>query len=164
MNLPVVILEGLILCFLLWLMCFIGIRNGAVGMVHFYEKDVQKRVVELGLTTEEKIKRRSILFKMIGLVLYFGYIIAAVYFVNGARGFVQGFLQSLIIIMIMGVFDKLVIETLWVDHGKAWVIPGTENMRPYIPLKTHIKKWLVTLVVYPVSVALIAWIMSLILK
>ncbi|MCM1489092.1 MAG: hypothetical protein NC203_12080 [Firmicutes bacterium] len=164
MNLPIVILEGLILCFLLWLMCRIGIRNGAVGMAHFYEKDVQKRAVELGLTTEKKIKRRSVIFTTVGLVLYYGYIIAAVYLVNGARGFAQGFLQSLIIIMIMGVFDKLVIEMFWVSHGKSWIIPGTEDLRPYIPPKTQIKKWLATLIVYPVSVALIAWIMSLILK
>lgn len=112
MNLPVVILEGLILCFILWLICRIGIRNGAVAMVHLYEKNVQKRAVELGLTTKEKIKRGAILFKIIGLVLYFVYIIAVVYFVNGARGFVQGFLQSLIIIMIMGVFDRIIIDLL----------------------------------------------------
>ncbi|MCM1334779.1 MAG: hypothetical protein NC084_06620 [Bacteroides sp.] len=164
MNVPVVIAEGLILCLLLWLMCRIGIRNGAVGMVHFYEKDVQKRAVELGLTTEERIKRRSAVFSTVGLILYFGYIMIAVYWINGARGFIQGFLQSLIIIMIMGVFDKFVIETLWVGHAKAWIIPGTEDLRPYIPLKTHIKKWIVTLIVYPISVAVIAWIMSLILK
>ncbi|MCM1023736.1 MAG: hypothetical protein NC395_06720 [Prevotella sp.] len=164
MNLPVIIFEGLILCFLLWLICRIGIRNGAADMVHLYEKDVQKRAVELGLTTKEKIKKSAVLYKIIGLVLNFGYTVAAVYFVNGARGFAQGFLQSLIIIMTMGVFDRIIIDLLWVGHTKAWIIPGTEDLRPYIPLKTHAFKWTVTLVVFPVWAAVIAWVMSVILK
>ena len=49
------ILEGMIMCFILLLICVIGIANGPVGMVTLYEKDVQQRVIALGLTTQEKI-------------------------------------------------------------------------------------------------------------
>ena len=38
-----VIVEGLGLGFLLYLICAIGIKNGAVGMVHLYSSEVQKR-------------------------------------------------------------------------------------------------------------------------
>ena len=58
-----VMIEGLGLGFLLYLICALGIRNGAVGMVHLYSSEVQKRVVENGTTTEEAIKRRSILIR-----------------------------------------------------------------------------------------------------
>ena len=54
------IMEGLGLGFLLYLVCAIGIRNGAVGMIHLYEQKVQNRAVELGMTTEEEIKKRSL--------------------------------------------------------------------------------------------------------
>ena len=37
------IAEGLGLGFLLYLICAIGIRNGAVGMVHRYDLDTKKR-------------------------------------------------------------------------------------------------------------------------
>jgi len=57
------IIEGLGLGLLLYIVCAIGIRNGAVGMVHLYSEDVQNRVVELGLTTAENIKKGSKLFK-----------------------------------------------------------------------------------------------------
>ena len=57
------ILEGLGLGFLLYLICAIGIRNGAVGMVHLYDKAVQERVVKLGMTTMEEIRKRSVRFK-----------------------------------------------------------------------------------------------------
>ncbi len=54
------IAEGLGLGFLLYLICAIGIRNGAVGMVHLYDQKVQESVVGLGLTTEEKIQKRKV--------------------------------------------------------------------------------------------------------
>lgn len=160
MSIPIILLEGILLCFFLWLICYLGTRGGAVGMVHLYGKDVQERAVELKLTTKEKIKKASIRFKTIGLLLYFGYIIIAVYFVNGARGFMQGFLQSLIIIMMMGVFDRVVVDFFWVGHTKHWIIPGTEDLQPYISVKEHLMKWAVTIIVYPAIVALIALVMS----
>ena len=49
-----VILEGIGLGVLLILVCAIGIRKGAVGMVHLYSPEVQNRCITLGLTTHEK--------------------------------------------------------------------------------------------------------------
>ena len=49
-------IEGLGLSIILFIICAVGIRNGAVGMVQLYHKDVQDKCVELGLTTYEKIK------------------------------------------------------------------------------------------------------------
>ena len=45
-----VLLEGVGLGVILMLVCAVGIRNGAVGMVHLYHADVQERCVALGLT------------------------------------------------------------------------------------------------------------------
>ena len=50
------IAEGLGLGALLVIVCALGIRKGAVGMVHLYSPEVQARCVQLGLTTREKIK------------------------------------------------------------------------------------------------------------
>ena len=49
-----VILEGLGLGALLVLVCAVGIRKGAVGMVHLYSPEVQERCITLGLTTTRK--------------------------------------------------------------------------------------------------------------
>lgn len=57
------ILEGLELGALLVLVCAVGIRKGAVGMVHLYSVKVQERCVNKGLTTHKKIKKNSLLFK-----------------------------------------------------------------------------------------------------
>ena len=58
-----IVLEGLGLGFLLYLVCAIGIRNGAVGMVHLYDQKVQERVIELVLMTAEAIRKRSLRFR-----------------------------------------------------------------------------------------------------
>ena len=73
-----VILEGLGLGALLALVCAVGIRKGAVGMVHLYSPAVQQRCVKLGLTTHEKIKRNSQLFKAVCIPGYIGYVLALV--------------------------------------------------------------------------------------
>ena len=91
------ILEGLGLGFLLYLICAIGIRNGAVGMVHLYDQKVQERVVALGLTTAEEIRKRSVLFRSLCLPGYLIYVLICVYVINGARGFWPGFWQGFVI-------------------------------------------------------------------
>ncbi len=50
------LVESLAMCFILLIICVVGIANGPVGSVYFYEPEMQERVVELELTTKEKIK------------------------------------------------------------------------------------------------------------
>ena len=53
------IMEGIAMCFVLLIICVIGIANGPVGLVVFYEQEVKNRVIELGLTTIDRIKKTS---------------------------------------------------------------------------------------------------------
>ena len=92
-----IIPEGLGLGVLLVLVCAVGIRKGAVGMVHLYSREVQDRCVSLGLTTHEKIRRNALLFKVICVPGYIAYVLILVYAVNGASGFWTGFWQMLVI-------------------------------------------------------------------
>ena len=39
---------------------------------------------------------------------------------------------------------------------KAWLIPGTEDLKPYIPKKVLLGKWLATIVGNPLIAALLA--------
>lgn len=94
-----VILEGIGLGVLLVIVCAIGIRKGAVGMVHLYSPEVQNRCVTLGLTTREKIKRNALVFKTVCVPGYIAYVLVCVYALNGAKGFVQGFWQLLVILV-----------------------------------------------------------------
>ncbi len=156
-----ILIEGLALCFVLLMVCVVGIANGPVGSVYFYEPEVQERVVELGLITKKQIKKR---YTIAGAALFIPILFlvpAMVYFLNGARGFWDIFIQIMMVLMIAGLFDRLFIDWFWVGKTKAWLIPGTEDLMPYIPRNTLIKKWIGTLVFYPILAAILAGILSL---
>ena len=156
-----IVMEGIVMCFVLLMVCVIGTANGPVGLVVFYEDDVQQRVVELGLTTRAKIKKTlGITF----IALYAPVLILTplmVYGINGAEGFWEAFWQMSAILWIMGIFDRFFIDWYWVERTKAWIIPGTEDLMPYIPVKTKIGKWIATLLIHPLIAAAIAGVMLL---
>lgn len=157
-----ILMEGMVMCFLLLLTCVIGIANGPVGLVVLYENDVQDRVVELGYTTKEKIKK-SLIVSSIALFAPVLFLVPfMVYYINGAIGFWSGFGQMTIILWIMGLFDRIFIDWYWVGHTNAWVIPKTEDLQPYIPTRVVIRKWLFTIIGFPLIAAIIAGIMTLV--
>ena len=157
-------LEGLGLGVLLILVCAFGIRNGAVGMVHLYSGEVQDRCVELGLTTHDRIKRNALLFKAICVPGYIAYVLVFVYAVNGARGFLAGFWQLLVILSVMNLIDRFLVDGFWVGHTKAWTIPGTEDLKPYITAKDKCKKWLFGTVGMVIISALLSGIMMIFIR
>ena len=158
----ILLIEGIVMCFLLLITCVIGIANGPVGLVVLYEKDVQDRVVELGYTTKKKIRKSFIITSIALFVPMIIVVPFMVYYINGVDNFTDGFWQMSIIFWISGLFDRLFIDWYWVDRTKAWEISGTEDLKPYIPTKVRVRKWLGTIVVYPLFAAIIAGIMTLI--
>ena len=158
------LLEGLGLGFLLYLICAIGIRHGAVGMVHLYSEAVQKRTVELGLTSSDEIRKRSLGFKGLCIPGYLIYVLVCVYVINGARGFFQGFCHMFVILSIMNLIDRFLIDGYWVEHTKAWDIPGTEDLKPYISSSDKKRKWIMGTAGMAVISAALSGIMCLIIR
>ena len=155
-----VLIEGVILGILLMGICAIGIRNGAVGMVHLYHQDVKDRCVELGLTTHEKINKNSKRFKIVCIPGYILYILVCVYGINSARTFWSGFWQMFVILSVMNLIDRFLVDDWWVGHTKAWIIPGTEDLKPYITGADKRKKWIAGTVGMALISAILAGIIS----
>ena len=157
-----IVFEGLILSFWLLLICVVGIaKDGPVGLVVFYEQEVQDRVVKLELTTKERIKKISIISTMALFLPMVTVFPAIVYFYNGVNGFRDCFIQLTVIYLIAGLFDRLFIDWWWVGHTKAWIIPGTEEFMPYIYGKTLVGKWVGTLIGFPILAAIISGVITL---
>ena len=159
----VLILECIVVCFILFLPCVVVIANGTEQGAFLYEKDVQDRVVEMGLITKAQIDKNCKLFKIGTLTVMIAFVLWSVYGINGARGFIVPFLQIYAMTMAEGLFDRFFIDWYWVEHTKAWTIPGTEDLRPYIPQKTKTVKWLITIVGNPIIAAVLAGIMMVVL-
>ena len=137
-----VILEGIGLGVLLILVCAIGIRKSAVDMVHLYST------------------MSTLIFKAVCVPGYIAYVLVCAYAVNGARGFLAGFWQLLVILSVMNLIDRFLIDGYWVGHTNAWTIPGTEDLKPYITAKDKQKKWLFGTVGMTVIAAVLAAIMT----
>ncbi len=164
MLVMILIVEGFGLGALLVLICAVGIRDGAIGMAHLYDKKVQERVIQLGMMTREAIRKRSVRFRSLCLPAYMIYVLVCVYAINGARGFLPGFWQGFVILSIMNLIDRFLIDEYWVDHTSAWIIPGTEDLRPYITAVDKKNKWIMGTLGMAVMAAVLSGIMCLILK
>ncbi len=90
--------------------------------------------------------------------------LVCVYGINGAKGFVQGFWQLLVILSVMNLMDRLLVDSYWVGHTNAWTIPGTEDLKPYITAKDKQKKWLFGTVGMAVIAAVLARIMMFLME
>ena len=67
--------------------------------------------------------------------------LVCVYGLNGARGFLAGFWQLLVILSVMNLMDRFLVDDWWVGHTPAWTIPGTEDLKPYINGRDKCVKW-----------------------
>ena len=108
------VLEGVAMCFVLLIICVVGTANGPAGMAFFYEKEVQDKAIELGLTTRETIKKRKRITFIALLVPQFLLVPLMVYFVNRAADFSTAAVQMTVIYLISGLFDRLFIDWYWV--------------------------------------------------
>lgn len=155
-----IILEGVGLGTILILGCAVGIRNGAVGMLHLYHQDVRDRCINMGLITKEQISKNAKRMKFCMIMIYLFYLLFTVYVINGARGFVSAALQCFAILSILNLIDRFLIDELWVGHTKAWTIQGTEDLKPYINKRDRVKKWLAGTVGFALISLMIAGIIS----
>lgn len=155
-----ILIEGIVLCFILLLFCVIGIANGPEKFTVFYEKDVQRKAIKLGYTTKKDINKQTIISIIVLYLPCFILVPFMVCCINNAKEFSDIFIQSLLIMYIMGLFDRFFIDWYWVEHTKAWDIPNTEELKPYIPKKIKIGKWLGTIVGFAIIALIIALVMS----
>ena len=104
------------------------------------------------------------IFKAVCVPGYIAYVLVCVYALNGAWGFLAGFWQMLVILSVMNLMDRFLVDDFWVGHTKAWTIPGTEDLKPYITAKEKAKKWLFGTIGMAVISAALAAIMMLFMK
>jgi len=64
----------------------------------------------------------------------------------------------------MNLIDRFLIDEYWVGHTSAWIIPGTEDLRPYITAADKKNKWIMGTLGMAVMAAVLSGIMCLILK
>lgn len=129
MNISVILIETLVLIVLFTIAVAAGSKN-PVDTVCDMPQPIIDRCLELGLidesrradspqTRKKKLAAAIVILLVLTLVLYF---------VNHAADFLQGFLISYVIWLIVDWYDCFVIDWIWVCHSKKLIIPGTEDL------------------------------------
>ena len=114
----------------------------AIDLKSFYASVECKERNRDPLTTNLVVADKSRTEKTICIPIYLFYVLLCVYAINGTQTFWGGFWQCFVILSVMNLIDRLGIDGYWVGHTKAWVIPGTEDLMPYISKSDKQKKWL----------------------
>lgn len=129
MSIGIILTETMVLTILFTIAVVAGSKN-PVDTVYDMPEPIINRCLELGLIDESKKAdspqtRRKKLAAAIVIALI---IAVTLFFVNHARNFLQGFLISYLIWLIIDWYDCFVIDWIWVCHSKKLIIPGTEDL------------------------------------
>lgn len=129
MDICVILIETVALA-ILFTIGVVAISKNPIDTVYDMPEPIVNRCLELGLIDETKKadspqtrKKKLAAAILIALVMA-----VALFFVNHAKNFQQGFLISYLIWTIVDWYDCFVIDWIWVCHSKKLIIPGTEDL------------------------------------
>lgn len=136
------LMEAVVLCELFHQGVWVQVRQEPARRVYSYAPAFVERYIELGKIpdkknpgTLERIRKKWPAAIVIGILL--GVI---VYFVNGSRSFLSGFLVSYGLWLVVDWYDAIVIDILWLCRSKMYILPGTEDMtEAYHDYGYHVK-------------------------
>ena len=122
--------ECLVVCLLFSLGCITSLLKDPLKWISSYPKEIQDRAKALGLVDANKklMTRHEVIRKGIGSLLLILMLSLMLVYINGAEGFLQGFLLSYTIFFAITWWDALIIDCLWFCHSKKGMIPGTEDL------------------------------------
>ena len=116
-----------------------AVKGGAINGLYFYPKAVQDRAIEIGLTDRETMNRKRKRFMTLFYVVMLTALVLIIAFWNRVRDFQTAYLQALLFLEVMNVYDGFVIDKLWVGYSKFWLLPGCEDL-PYIQTWAQVLK------------------------
>jgi hypothetical protein len=116
-----------------------AVRGGAIDGLYFYPKTVQERAMEIGLTDKKTMNRKRKRFMALFYVVMLTALVLIIAFWNRVRDFQRAYLQALLFLEVMNVYDGIVIDKIWVGYSKFWILPGCEDL-PYIQTWSQVLK------------------------
>lgn len=160
----ITVIQLILFCLLFTLMVRYSVRGGAVNGLFYYPKTVQERAFEIGLSTEEEMKKKRRIFMtefyaVMGIAL-----VLIISLWNKITDFKTAYLQALLFLEVMNWYDGIVIDKIWVGYSKFWILPGCEDI-PFVQTwKQMLKKRIILTLIWVAGAAIVAGIAVLIAK
>ncbi|MBR3534794.1 MAG: hypothetical protein IKN85_03105 [Oscillospiraceae bacterium] len=118
-------------CLLFTAMVIYSVKGGAVNGLYFYPKAVQERAFEIGLTDRVTVKQKRKRFMTAFYIVMLVALVLIIAVWNRVSDFKTAYLQALLFLEVMNIYDGIVIDKLWVGHSKFWILKGTEDI-PFV--------------------------------
>ena len=159
----ILLLQLILYCLLFTSMVRYAVRGGAINGLYFYPKAVQERAYKIGLTDRETVKKQRKQFMTLFYIVMLTALVLIIAVWNRVSDFKTAYLQALLFLEVMNIYDGIVIDKLWVGHSKFWIIKGTEDI-PFVQTWTQVLKkrsflaaiWLIGAVIVAGIVVLLA--------
>ena len=158
------VLQNILYCGLYILLVKCAAKNSGLNCLYFYPdeyiEEAHKRKIADKEATMKKGKRFIIPFcivKCFALIL-----IISVW--NHLTDFKSAYIQAVLFLVVVNWFDGIVIDKLWVEHSKIWIIPGMEDVSYAKPWSYMLKRRTLGTIMYLVVALAIAGIVVLIGK
>ncbi len=133
------ILQLCLYCLLFTAMVRFSVKGGAINGLYFYPKAVQERAFEIGLTDRETVKQKRKRFMTAFYIVMLTTLVLIIAVWNRVSDFKTAYLQALLFLEVMNIYDGVVIDKLWVGHSKFRILKGTEDI-PFVQTWTQVLK------------------------
>ena len=136
MSIGILLIEAAAFCVLFTIMVFAMNKKDTASKIHNYPPDIQEEYFK----THERVdvtysNSKVLLTKSIGIIL-FTLLLAFLGYIAGAKTFLQGFLVSFCLMVVIGLYDTLFLDWVLFANMKVFRLPGTEYMD-----KEYHQKW-----------------------
>ena len=147
-------LQIALYCLLFLLMVKCLARDSGRNCIYFYPKDYLEEAHRRGIVDKDAEMKKGKLIMIPFCLIIFAVLVCIIACWNRVTDFQTAFGQAYLFLVVMNWFDGIVLDRLWVAHGKLWVIKGMEGV-PYIkPWKTVLlKRGAATVLYLPVAAA-----------
>ena len=124
------LLESILYCLVFTITVRIFAGKDARGCLYFYPKEYQEIAYERGVADREKVARSRKIF-LIVFTSIMALLLVVLLKKNGVKGFKETYLQALLFLEVMNLYDGIVIDRIWVGNDPFWKIKGMEDT-PYV--------------------------------
>ncbi|WP_294825965.1 hypothetical protein, partial [uncultured Gemmiger sp.] len=134
-------LQILLYCLLFLLMVKLLARDSGRNCLYFYPQSYLEEAQKRGLIADKDAILKKGKLCMIPFCLILVVVLVLILSLwNHVADFKTAYWQAYLFLLVMNWFDGVVLDRLWVAHGKLWRIEGMEGV-PYIkPWKTVLIK------------------------
>ena len=150
-------LQILLYCLLFLLMVKLLARDSGRNCLYFYPQSYLEEAQKRGLIADKDAILKKGKLCMIPFCLILVVVLVLILAVwNRVPDFQTAYWQAYLFLLVMNWFDGIILDRLWVAHGKLWRIEGMEGV-PYIkPWKTVLLKRGLATVLYLLIAPIIA--------